>query len=46
MLSPGEVRILEKARRLLVSEISEVTGETRIAAEEQIDKVLEGRKGS
>ncbi len=35
---------LERARKLLVCEISEVTGETISAAEEQVDKALKVRK--
>ena len=35
---------LEKARKLLVCEISEVMGETISAAEEQVDKALNKRK--
>ena len=45
-LSPSEKRTLERARKLLVCEISEVTGETKSAVEEQVDKALEGRKGA
>jgi len=44
-LSPSDNRTLERARKLLVCEISEVTGKTKSAAEEKIDKALEGRKG-
>jgi RNA polymerase-interacting CarD/CdnL/TRCF family regulator len=36
---------LERAKRMLACEISAVTGETQIAAEEQIDRILEERKG-
>lgn len=36
--------MLERARRLLVCEISEVMGETKSAAGEQIDRVLNSRK--
>jgi RNA polymerase-interacting CarD/CdnL/TRCF family regulator len=43
-LSPGERHALDKARKLLVCEISEVLGETRSAAEEQMDRALKGRK--
>ena len=35
---------LEKAKKLLICEISEVTGETRIATEEKIDRVLKLEK--
>jgi RNA polymerase-interacting CarD/CdnL/TRCF family regulator len=44
VLSLSESRILERAKRLLICEVSEVMGETRTAAEEQIDKALEARK--
>jgi CarD family transcriptional regulator, regulator of rRNA transcription len=37
---------LERARKLLVCEISEVMGETRIAAEERLDRALGARKTS
>ena len=43
-LAPGDRYALDRARKLLVCEISEVTGETRSAAEEQMDKALKGRK--
>jgi RNA polymerase-interacting CarD/CdnL/TRCF family regulator len=43
-LSFRESRTLEKARKLLIVEISEVLGETKSAAEEQIDKALKARK--
>jgi CarD family transcriptional regulator len=43
-LSPGDRHTLERARKLLVREISEVTGKTKSAAEEQIDRALKGRK--
>lgn len=43
---PSDRQTLERARRLLACEISEVTGETRTAAEEKIDKVLDERKGN
>lgn len=39
-LLPRDGQILERARKLLVCEISEVMGETKSAAEEQIDKAL------
>jgi len=42
-LSLRDRQMLERARKILVCEISEVTGETRDATEEQIDKAL-GRK--
>jgi len=43
-LSFRESQTLEKARKLLIYEISEVMGETKSAAEEQIDKALKARK--
>ena len=47
VLSLSEARTLERARKLLICEVAEVTGETRTAAEEQIDKALEApRQGS
>jgi hypothetical protein len=42
-LSQGERGTLERARRLLVCEISEVTGETKEEVEEQVDRALESR---
>ena len=39
-LTLGESGTLERARRLLVCEISEVMGETRTAAEEQVGQAL------
>ena len=45
-LQPSDRQTLEKAKKLLVCEISEVTGESKSAAEEKIDRVLEGRKGN
>ncbi|HSB09301.1 MAG TPA: hypothetical protein VLM38_07290 [Blastocatellia bacterium] len=39
-LTVGESGTLGKARRLLTCEISEVMGETKIAAEEQLDQAL------
>jgi CarD family transcriptional regulator len=44
-LSVGERKTLERARNLLVCEISEVLGETKEEAAEQIDKALKARKG-
>jgi RNA polymerase-interacting CarD/CdnL/TRCF family regulator len=44
ILAPGDHRTLERARKLLVCEISEVTGETRGAVEERIDRALGDRK--
>jgi CarD family transcriptional regulator len=43
-LSFRENRILEKAKKLLVCEVSEVLGGTRIAAEEQINRALGARR--
>jgi CarD family transcriptional regulator len=43
-LSFRESRTLEKARKLLIGEISEALGETKSAAEEQIDQALKARK--
>ena len=40
-LTLGESGTLEKARRLLVCEISEVMGETKAVAEEQVDQALQ-----
>jgi CarD family transcriptional regulator len=45
-LSFRESQTLEKARKLLVYEISEVMGETKSAAEEQIDQALNARKAN
>lgn len=39
-LTLGESTTLGRARKLLIREVSEVTGETRIAIEEQIDNAL------
>jgi RNA polymerase-interacting CarD/CdnL/TRCF family regulator len=43
-LTLGESGTLGKARRLLISEISEVMEETRNAAEEKIDQALKSTK--
>ncbi len=43
-LSFHESQTLEKAKKLLISEISEVMGETKSAAEEKINKALKGRE--
>jgi CarD family transcriptional regulator len=43
-LSIRESWTLERARKLLVCEISEVMGETESAAEEQVDQALKARK--
>ena len=42
-LSFGERGTLEKAKRLLVYEISEVTGETKQEVEDQMDRALIAR---
>ena len=44
-LSFRESWTLERAKRLLVCEISEVTGETKSAAEEKVEQALKVRKG-
>ncbi|MDX2041170.1 MAG: CarD family transcriptional regulator [Acidobacteriota bacterium] len=44
LLSFRESSLLEKAKRLLVCEVSEVLGETKIVVEEKIDCVLNARK--
>ena len=43
-LSFRESQTLEKARKLLIGEISEALGETKSAAENQIDEALKARK--
>jgi RNA polymerase-interacting CarD/CdnL/TRCF family regulator len=43
-LSPRERQTLVRARKLLICEISEVMGETKSTAEEQVDKALNARK--
>src|SRR4029077_4918458 len=40
-LSPRDRQTLDRARKILICEISEVMGETKRAAEEQVDKALE-----
>jgi RNA polymerase-interacting CarD/CdnL/TRCF family regulator len=45
-LSHGERGTLDRAKRLLVCEISEVTGETKQEAEEHVDRALTARTGS
>lgn len=45
-LSPTERRTLERARTLLICEISEVTGEPIALAEEQVDAALRAGKNS
>ena len=44
-LSVGECKKLDKAKRLLVCEVSEVMGVTKQEAEQQIDDALKGREG-
>lgn len=44
VLSPRDRQTLDRARRILICEISEVTGETIDATEEQVDNALNGRK--
>jgi RNA polymerase-interacting CarD/CdnL/TRCF family regulator len=44
VLSPRDRQTLEKARRILICEISEVMGESRSVAEAQVDKALNVRK--
>jgi RNA polymerase-interacting CarD/CdnL/TRCF family regulator len=46
VLTPSDRQTLERAKKLLACEISEVMGETKSAAEEKIDQALEGRKGN
>jgi len=43
-LSPRDRQTLDREKKLLVCEIAEVLGETKSAAEEQIDRALQGRK--
>jgi len=43
-LSPRERQTLDRAKKLLICEISEVRGETRSAAEEYIDQTLKARR--
>jgi CarD family transcriptional regulator len=45
-LTLREKATLDRARKLLVCEISEVMGETKIAAEERVDQALEARNTS
>ena len=41
-LSPRERETLDRARRILICEISEVMGETKSAAAKQLDQALQG----
>jgi RNA polymerase-interacting CarD/CdnL/TRCF family regulator len=43
-LTLGEARTLGKARKLLVSEISEVIGEEKAAVDQTVEKTLKSRK--
>ena len=43
-LAPHERQTLERAKKLLVCEITEVLGEPRNAVEEQLEKALQARK--
>jgi CarD family transcriptional regulator, regulator of rRNA transcription len=43
-LSPRDRETLDRARRILICEISEVTGETKSAAEDKVDQALSVRK--
>lgn len=45
-LQPSDRQTLERAKKLLVCEISEVMGETKSATEEKIARILEARKGN
>src|SRR4030095_6241018 len=45
-LTPRDRQVLERAKRILVCEISAVTGSTTIAAAEQVDEALKMRKGA
>jgi CarD family transcriptional regulator len=44
VLSPRDRETLDRARRILICEISEVTGQTRTVAEEQVDQALNAQK--
>jgi RNA polymerase-interacting CarD/CdnL/TRCF family regulator len=44
LLSPRDRQTLDRARRILICEISEVTGETKDTAEEEVDRALSVRK--
>ena len=46
MLSPRDREMLDRARRILICEISEVTGETKSATEDQVDQALSVREKS
>jgi hypothetical protein len=40
---PSDRQALDKARKMLICEISEVMGETKRAAQEEVDKALKVR---
>ena len=44
-LSPRERQVLDKARKNLICEISEAMGESKSAAEQQVNNALQVRKG-
>ena len=44
-LQPSDRRTLERAKEFLICEISEVTGDTKSAVTERIDKLIEARSG-
>jgi RNA polymerase-interacting CarD/CdnL/TRCF family regulator len=43
-LSPRDRHVLDRARKNLICEISEVTGESKIAAEQKVDNALKAQK--
>ncbi len=45
-LSAGEKRMIQKARQILISELSYATGKTEEDAEAMIDEVLDGAHGA
>ena len=44
MLLPRDQQTLEKAKKLLICEVSEVMGESRDAAEQEIDRALQSKR--
>ena len=44
VLSPRDRQVLDRARKILICEISEVTGKTKGAAEQQVDDALKVQK--
>jgi CarD family transcriptional regulator, regulator of rRNA transcription len=44
VLTPHDRQTLERAKKLLVCEIAEVLGETKVAVEERVEKALQVRK--